>query len=146
MGERKIIQKHQHELKKITANTDGKTRQTKEPREEHNGIIQSLCNTLLLHTASCTSQTCVSQNCHKMKKLSLHGETCKKKHVSGCNLCRRIWGLLKFHTSQCKDPKCPVPKCLVFHQRHRQLAMQQQAMDSVFFLQMFSSFLVLRLS
>ena len=127
-GERKQIQKHQHELKKIAVTTDGKTQQTEEQRKERQRSIQ-LHMTLLLHAASCTSPTCASQNCHKMKNLLLHGETCKTKHSGGCNVCKRIWTLLQIHARQCKDPKCPVPKCLVFRQRLRQLAMQQRAMD-----------------
>lgn len=127
-SERGMIQKHQHELKKMAVATDGKNQQTEEQRKERQRSIQ-LHMTLLLHAASCNNPKCASQNCHKMKNLLLHGETCKTKHSGGCNVCKRIWTLLQIHARQCKDPKCLVPKCLVFRQRLRQLAMQQRAMD-----------------
>jgi len=127
-SERNIIQRHPHQLKRIPVTTDGKAQPTDEQRKERQRSIQ-LHMTLLLHAASCNSTSCTSQNCAKMKSLLKHGETCPTKHTGGCNVCKRIYTLLQIHARQCKDPKCPVPKCLAFRQRFRQLALQQRAMD-----------------
>jgi E1A/CREB-binding protein len=126
--EKNMIQRHQHALKKIPVVIDGKTQQTDEQRKERQRSIQ-LHMTLLLHAASCVSQKCQSQNCAKMKSLLKHGESCPTKHAGGCNVCKRIYTLLQIHARQCKNPNCPVPKCLAFRQRFRQLQEQQRAMD-----------------
>ena len=127
-AERGIIQKHQHAVKRIPVTTDGKSQQTDEQRRERQRSIH-LHMTLLLHAASCHTPTCQSQNCAKMKSLLKHGESCSTKHAGGCNVCKRIYTLLQIHARQCKESKCPVPKCQAFRQRFRQLAMQQRAMD-----------------
>ncbi len=127
-AERGQIQRHQHPLKKTPITTDGKNQQTEEQRKERQRSIQ-LHMTLLLHAASCSSTTCQSQNCAKMKSLLKHGDSCPTKTSGGCNICKRIYTLLQIHARGCKDPKCPVPKCLAFRQRFRQLALQQRAMD-----------------
>lgn len=127
-AERNLIHRHPHNLKRIPVSTDGKSQQTEEQRLERQRSIQ-LHMTLLLHAASCNSTTCSSQNCAKMKSLLKHGDACQTKHSGGCNVCRRIYTLLQIHARQCKDPKCPVPKCLAFRERFRQLALQQRAMD-----------------
>ena len=127
-AERNVIQKHQHSLKKIPVNTDGKTQQTDEQRKERQRSIQ-LHMTLLLHAAACSSRACQSQNCQKMKNLLKHGESCVTKHAGGCNICKRIYTLLQIHARQCKEENCPVPKCQAFRRRFKQLALQQRAMD-----------------
>ena len=108
-AERGQIQRHQHILKKIPIQTDAKNQQTEEQRRERQRSIQ-LHMTLLLHSASCVSPTCQSQNCAKMKSLLKHGDTCPTKVTGGCNVCKRIFTLLQIHARQCKDANCPVPK------------------------------------
>lgn len=121
-------QKHPHPLKPIAVSNNQKTEQTEEQRRERQRSIQ-LHMTLLLHAATCSSAKCHSQNCAKMKGLLQHGEKCTTKAQGGCNICKRIWTLLQIHARQCKDPKCPVPKCLAIRERFRQIAAQQRAMD-----------------
>eukprot|EP00554_Chaetoceros_debilis_P004040 CAMPEP_0194085526 /NCGR_PEP_ID=MMETSP0149-20130528/17743_1 /TAXON_ID=122233 /ORGANISM="Chaetoceros debilis, Strain MM31A-1" /LENGTH=1623 /DNA_ID=CAMNT_0038768423 /DNA_START=348 /DNA_END=5219 /DNA_ORIENTATION=+ len=122
------VTRHMHTLKPIPVASGQKSEQTEEQRRERQRSIQ-LHMTLLLHAATCTSSKCHSQNCAKMKGLLKHGESCATKAAGGCNVCKRIWTLLQIHARQCKDSKCPVPKCLAIRERFRQIAAQQRAMD-----------------
>eukprot|EP01083_Nonionella_stella_P092826 260005_1 len=122
------VPRHMHTLKPIPVASGQKSEQTEEQRRERQRSIQ-LHMTLLLHAATCTSSKCHSQNCAKMKGLLKHGESCATKAAGGCNVCKRIWTLLQIHARQCKDSKCPVPKCLAIRERFRQIAAQQRAMD-----------------
>jgi hypothetical protein len=124
----KPIQRHQHPLKPIPVANNQQKEQTEEQRRERQRSIQ-LHMTLLLHAATCSSPKCHSQNCAKMKGLLQHGEKCQTKAAGGCNVCKRIWTLLQIHARQCKEAKCPVPKCQAIRERFRQIAAQQRAMD-----------------
>ncbi len=124
----KPIQRHQHPLKPIPVTNNQQKEQTEEQRRERQRSIQ-LHMTLLLHAATCNSPKCHSQNCAKMKGLLQHGEKCQTKAAGGCNVCKRIWTLLQIHARQCKESKCPVPKCLAIRERFRQIAAAQRAMD-----------------
>ena len=124
----KPIQRHPHQLKPIPVTENKKNDQTEEQRRERQRSIQ-LHMTLLLHAATCISPKCHSQNCAKMKGLLVHGDKCQTKAAGGCNVCKRIWTLLQIHARQCKEAKCPVPKCLAIRERFRQIAAQQRAMD-----------------
>lgn len=122
------VQRHQHPLEPVPVINNQKNGQTEEQRRERQRSIQ-LHMTLLMHAATCLSPKCHSQNCAKMKGLLQHGQTCKAKIAGGCNICKRIWTLLQIHARQCKDPACPVPKCLAIRERFRQIQAQQRAMD-----------------
>ena len=122
------VNRHQHPLKPIPIVNNQKNEQTEEQRRERQRSIQ-LHMTLLMHAATCTSTKCHSQNCAKMKGLLRHGQDCKQKAAGGCNVCKRIWTLLQIHARQCKEAKCPVPKCLAIRERFRQIQAQQRAMD-----------------
>jgi E1A/CREB-binding protein len=84
---------------------------------------------LIEHASRCTSSSCKSSNCAKMKQYLQHARSCKQKASGGCKICKRIWTLLRIHAQKCKDPVCPIPQCIAIRQRLRQLAKQQQAMD-----------------
>lgn len=120
------VPRHMHQLKPIPVVKQKE--QTEEQRRERQRSIQ-LHMTLLMHAATCTSPKCHSQNCAKMKGLLQHGQNCKQKAAGGCNVCKRIWTLLQIHARQCKESKCPVPKCHAIRERFRQIQAQQRAMD-----------------
>jgi E1A/CREB-binding protein len=84
---------------------------------------------LIEHAARCTSKTCNSSNCVKMKTYLNHSKTCRVKASGGCKICKRIWTLLRIHAQKCKDRNCPIPQCLAIREKMRQLQKQQQAMD-----------------
>jgi len=84
---------------------------------------------LLEHASLCSSPSCNSSNCAKMKQYLKHKQECKLKQGNGCKICKRIIALLKYHAQSCKNKVCPIPQCLVIRERIRQIAKQQQAMD-----------------
>jgi E1A/CREB-binding protein len=120
--------RHPHQLKPIPVASGQQTELTEAQRKERQRSIQ-LHMTLLLHAATCSSPTCPSANCTKMKGLLKHGAQCQVKATGGCHVCKRIWALLQLHARQCKADACPVPNCMAIRERFRQLKMQQQAMD-----------------
>jgi E1A/CREB-binding protein len=84
---------------------------------------------LIEHASRCSSQTCSSLNCAKMKKYLQHARVCKVKVLGGCKICKKIWTLLRIHAQKCKDTNCPIPQCNAIREKMRQLQKQQQAMD-----------------
>jgi E1A/CREB-binding protein len=84
---------------------------------------------LIEHASRCTSPSCSSTNCAKMKNYLQHARVCKTKVQGGCRICKRIWTLLRIHAQKCKDAVCPIPQCMVIREKMRELQKQQQAMD-----------------
>lgn len=84
---------------------------------------------LLEHASLCNNDNCASSNCAKMKQYLNHSKDCKEKMAGGCKICKRIWTLLRYHATSCKDPNCKIPQCKNIRDRMRLLAKQQQAMD-----------------
>jgi len=84
---------------------------------------------LIEHASRCTSKSCTSSNCAKMKSYLQHSRICRVKASNGCRICKRIWTLLRIHAQKCKDRNCPIPQCQAIREKMRQLQKQQQAMD-----------------
>jgi len=84
---------------------------------------------LIEHASRCSSSTCSSTNCAKMKEYLMHAKTCKTKVQGGCRICKRIWTLLRIHAQKCKEAVCPIPQCMAIREKMRELQKQQQAMD-----------------
>jgi E1A/CREB-binding protein len=120
--------RHPHQLKPIAVASGQQNELTEAQRKERQRSIQ-LHMTLLLHAATCSSSSCPSANCTKMKGLLKHGAQCQVKATGGCHVCKRIWALLQLHARQCQATACPVPNCMAIRERFRQLKKQQQAMD-----------------
>jgi len=118
-----------HKLEAIRVDNQGTSSGlTEEQRRERERNIQ-LHITLIEHASRCTSTTCKSSNCQKMKSYLKHGLVCTVKASGGCKLCKRIWTLLRIHAQQCKSNACPIPQCIAIRKRIRQLQQKQQAMD-----------------
>jgi len=118
-----------HKLEAIRVDNQGASSGlTEEQRKERQRNIQ-LHITLIEHASRCTSATCKSSNCQKMKSYLKHGSVCTVKASGGCKLCKRIWTLLRIHAQQCKSNSCPIPQCIAIRKRIRQLQQKQQAMD-----------------
>ena len=66
---------------------------------------------LIKHASRCKSKQCTSTNCQKMKCFLMHEASCRVNVQGGCEICKRIWTLLRIHAQTCKDPKCPTPQC-----------------------------------
>ncbi|KAL2492418.1 BTB/POZ and TAZ domain-containing protein 1 [Abeliophyllum distichum] len=53
--------------------------------------------------------------CHGLQLLIKHFATCKKRVNGGCLRCKRMWQLLRLHSSICDQPdECRVPLCRQF--------------------------------
>jgi len=123
------IPRHPHQLQAIPVNTgEQKSQQTDAQRRERQRNIQ-LHLQLLRHAATCTSPTCHSANCMKMKGIFRHASSCPNRANGSCHVCKRIWMLFQIHARQCKEANCKVPNCNAIREKLRQLKKQQQAMD-----------------
>jgi E1A/CREB-binding protein len=103
--------------------------ETEERRAARQQSIQ-LHMRLLLHTSSCVSGQCASQNCRKMKGLLEHSKVCTARlNKQMCQVCRRVYALLHIHARDCRDDSCAVLHCKVFRERIRQMRRQQTQLD-----------------
>ena len=119
------VQGEQRGHGRTSPSAPGSARQEREQRQRNLMLhIQ-----LIEHAAKCTSKSCTSTNCAKMKQYLQHARVCKVKVNGGCRICKRIWTLLRIHAQKCKDPRCPIPQCTAIREKMRQLQKQQQAMD-----------------
>ena len=109
---------HQLKLKPIPVASGQQTELTEAQRKERQRIIQ-LHMQLLRHAATCSSPTCQSANCTKMKGYLKHGAQCQVKATGDCHVCKRIRALLQLHARQCKADACPVPNCMAIRERLR---------------------------
>ncbi|OEU17169.1 DUF906-domain-containing protein [Fragilariopsis cylindrus CCMP1102] len=120
-----------HKLQEIKVESEGQSdssglTETQRKQRQRNLMLHIQ---LIEHASRCTSSTCQSKNCAKMKEYLQHARTCKTKVVGGCRICKRIWTLLRIHAQKCKEPVCPIPQCMIIREKMRELQKQQQAMD-----------------
>jgi E1A/CREB-binding protein len=120
-----------HTLQPIAVDSEAAQERSGLSEEERNQRQRNLMLHIQLieHAARCTSKTCNSSNCVKMKNYLNHSKVCRVKASGGCKICKRIWTLLRIHAQKCKDRNCPIPQCLAIREKMRQLQKQQQAMD-----------------
>jgi len=120
-----------HKLQEIKVESEGQLEsngltETQRKQRQRNLMLHIQ---LIEHASGCTSPSCTSKNCAKMKEYLQHARTCKTKVVGGCRICKRIWTLLRIHAQKCKKPVCPIPQCMIIREKMRELQKQQQAMD-----------------
>jgi TAZ zinc finger/Zinc finger, ZZ type len=86
---------------------------------------------LINHAAYCEgAPSCTLNNCHKMKLLFIHVQTCEVTYQRGCRKCSRLLGLLTVHARSCTvRGTCPLPFCDRIRERNERLRRQQQLMD-----------------
>ncbi|KAK1268010.1 Histone acetyltransferase HAC12 [Acorus gramineus] len=66
---------------------------------------------LLKHAAQCEDRACSYTHCLKFKKIFHHGVNCKMRASGGCQICKKMWMILRYHASSCTDSECHVPRC-----------------------------------
>merc|ERR1712238_29633 len=120
-----------HKLQEIKVESEGQSdssglTETQRKQRQRNLMLHIQ---LIEHASRCTSLSCQSKNCAKMKEYLQHARTCKTKVVGGCRICKRIWTLLRIHAQKRKETICPIPQCMIIRGKMRELQKQQQAMD-----------------
>lgn len=69
---------------------------------------------LLVHASRCRatkSNPCPLSGCHKIRQLFRHAHGCTIRLSGGCDVCNKIWLLLRMHSRKCEDSSCLVPRC-----------------------------------
>nr|GMD58697.1 probable histone acetyltransferase HAC-like 1 isoform X1 [Ipomoea batatas] len=69
---------------------------------------------LLVHASRClasNSNPCPLPECHKIRQLFRHAHGCTIRVSGGCDVCNKIWLLLRMHSRNCQDSSCSVPRC-----------------------------------
>ena len=87
---------------------------------------------VLQHASNCRKITCVSTKCAKMKEHLNHANMCRVKAKGGCNVCKKVWALLKRHAILCKHQNCAVPNCRIIRTRFSQLHASTNAKEKVY--------------
>ncbi|XP_043717703.1 histone acetyltransferase HAC1-like [Telopea speciosissima] len=116
---------HAHKLTMHSSMVNHK-RDTKEARKRKASWIERMLE-VLDHASRCRlgrSNPCSYQYCMKIKKLFCHAKDCKIRASGGCKPCRKIWAILKLHTRNCKQPECPVPRCMDMKKHATRLQLQ----------------------
>ncbi|KAJ9677963.1 hypothetical protein PVL29_022753 [Vitis rotundifolia] len=66
--------------------------------------------------------------CHGLQMLIKHFATCKKRVNGGCSRCKRMWQLLRLHSSICdQTDSCRVPLCRQFKLKAQQVKKGEDA-------------------
>ncbi|KAL4577364.1 hypothetical protein LXL04_013473 [Taraxacum kok-saghyz] len=84
------------------------------PGHIHNHKPMTLKQVLdvLMHASECAKIPCCYTECVTMRRLFYHASRCSVRVVGGCQLCKRVWRILKEHSQICKDSDCKIPRCM----------------------------------
>ncbi|CAH9102174.1 unnamed protein product [Cuscuta epithymum] len=69
---------------------------------------------LVVHASRCRatkSDPCPFPDCNKIRQIFHHAHGCTIRISGGCNICNKIWLLLRMHARKCEDSSCLVPRC-----------------------------------
>ncbi len=61
-----------------------------------------------------------------MRQLFQHAMACPLKVTGGCQMCKKMWGLLNLHAKSCTRSDCPVPRCRELKEMRRRQAARQE--------------------
>ncbi|KAK4269630.1 hypothetical protein QN277_022761 [Acacia crassicarpa] len=118
---------HPHKLTNQPSQAD-RDAQNKEGRQHRVlALRQSLDR--LVHASKCplSPRNCQYPGCLDVRRAFRHAATCKTRLAGGCDLCIRVWSLLKAHARACKESECRVPRC---RDLKDQIRRSQQQSDS----------------
>ncbi|XP_028109263.1 histone acetyltransferase HAC1-like isoform X1 [Camellia sinensis] len=119
---------HIHKLSQRSSiiNCGAKNRQAQ--LHKHMPMREAL-DVLLMHASQCNAtkiKPCSYPNCLQVRKLFHHTQQCNLRLAGGCQVCQKIWKLLKEHSKNCRDSGCGVPRCMDLKKRAELLASQSE--------------------
>ncbi|RAL40790.1 hypothetical protein DM860_008488 [Cuscuta australis] len=82
---------------------------------------------LLVHASQCCaskSNPCPLPDCNKIRMLFHHAHKCTVRVSGGCEVCSKIWSLLRMHSRKCEDSHCLVPRCMDLKRHAEKKALQ----------------------
>ncbi|MCO5614060.1 hypothetical protein L7F22_068341 [Adiantum nelumboides] len=82
---------------------------------------------VLVHASKCRDPSCQFAKCRNMKELFRHGNSCTKRAMGGCSICKRMWFLLTTHARACKETVCSVPRCTDLRKHLKRTQLQQDS-------------------
>jgi len=72
---------------------------------------------LLEHSSGCVDESCPSENCAKMKRLTAHLIACRDSVTCEGGICKRMVALLNVHARRCRSPGCIIHGCATIRRR-----------------------------
>ncbi|XVF20587.1 hypothetical protein REPUB_Repub12eG0013300 [Reevesia pubescens] len=98
---------HIHKLTQHSSAVNSATENTEAQKKE---LLEKTVLEVLVHACQCRSR-CSYPNCLLIKKLFYHAKDCSVRVAGGCKHCKKIWRILRLHSSNCKESDCYVPRC-----------------------------------
>ncbi|KAK7266742.1 hypothetical protein RIF29_19395 [Crotalaria pallida] len=118
-----------HEHKLTQASSTGLSRSGNQELNQNTVLMQQMLE-VLQHLSQCCAtktQPCSYKNCLQMKKLFSHANRCTVQASGGCPHCKKAWMALKFHSKNCRQSKCCVPRCMDLKKHPEWIAMQAKS-------------------
>lgn len=100
-----------------TEKETNKQEETSMSHEQTKSKIELYMNALV-HSASCTSDTCTFTKCLQFKRVTRHNKICKSFLNDRCEFCRQLIAISVYHAKNCTNNlNCPVPFCYTIKQK-----------------------------
>ncbi|XP_009780507.1 BTB/POZ and TAZ domain-containing protein 1 [Nicotiana sylvestris] len=137
----KFLQDHdcllELEILQFMDEADSRKKRTRRHRREQNlylqlseamDCIEHICTEGCTSVGPCHEEPCTKKlpcskfkTCQGVQLLIRHFATCKRRVNGGCLRCKRMWQLLRLHSSICDKPdECRVPLCRQFKMKVQQ--------------------------
>lgn len=138
----KFLQNHDPQLEleilQFMDEADSRKKRTRRHRREQNlylqlseamDCIEHICTEGCTSVGPCGDEPCCTKKlpcskfktCQGVQLLIRHFATCKRRVNGGCLRCKRMWQLLRLHSSICDQPdECKVPLCRQFKVKAQQ--------------------------
>ncbi|MCO5570371.1 hypothetical protein L7F22_024091 [Adiantum nelumboides] len=119
------VQRHPH---KFMARATAADLSTANPDLRKQRMLQlRMMLEVLVHASKCRDPSCQFAKCRNMKELFRHGNSCTKRAMGGCSICKRMWFLLTTHARACKETVCSVPRCTDLRKHLKRTQLQQDS-------------------
>ncbi|KAG5617997.1 hypothetical protein H5410_017821 [Solanum commersonii] len=122
------------EILQFMDEADSRKKRTRRHRREQNlylqlseamDCIEHICTEGCTSVGPCGEEPCTKKlpcstfkTCQGVQLLIRHFATCKRRVNGGCLRCKRMWQLLRLHSSICDQPdECRVPLCRQFKEK-----------------------------
>lgn len=119
------VQRHPHKFVARSVAADLSTAST-DLRKQRMLQLRMMLD-VLVHASKCRDPSCQYAKCRNMKDLFRHGNSCTKRAMGGCSICKRMWFLLTTHARACKETVCSVPRCTDIRKHLKRTQLQQDS-------------------
>ncbi|KAL3526686.1 hypothetical protein ACH5RR_011342 [Cinchona calisaya] len=105
-----------------------------EDQAQQEKVFQVVVVNTLSHASRChatRSYPCSYPLCDQTRKLFHHSSQCEIRTAGGCKFCRKVWKMIYIHSWTCKDPICPVPRCVDVKEQRAEICSRMRKRDAI---------------